>query len=124
MNRLKVAMALGGLVLMRTGSAYAQAPEMVRAKIPFAFEVGSATLPAGEYELRFDPAETQRVLAVSSTDGRHQAYVLTEPVEAGKGVAKANRLVFERKGTGYALSKVFADDSRAGLEVLGTQPAD
>lgn len=123
MNRsLPVAMALGGLVLM--GTAYAQGAESVRAKIPFAFKVGQATLPAGEYSLRYDPAEAGSVLTVRSSDGRHEAFVLTEPVNAGHGTPNANKLVFERDGTSYVLSEVFSDESSLGLEVLGTHPAD
>jgi len=121
---LPVAMALGSLVLMGTGSAYAQGAESVRAEIPFDFKVGEATLPAGEYRLRYDPSEAQGVLTVRSADGRHQAFVLTEAVDAGNGTPNANKLVFEREGASYVLSEVFTDDSSVGLEVLGTHSAD
>ena len=125
MNRwLPVAMALGGLVLMGTGRAYAQSAESVQAKIPFDFTVGQATLPAGEYRLSYDPAEAQGVLTVRSADGHHEVFVLTEPVDAKHGMPNANKLVFEREGTRYVLSEVFTDDSSVGLEVLGTHPAD
>jgi len=119
-----VAVALGGLVLVGTGSAYAQGSESVQAKIPFAFKVGQATLPAGEYRLLYDPAEAQGVLAVRSADGHHEVFVLTEAVDARNGTPNANKLVFERAGTSYVLSEVFTNDSSVGLEVVGTHPAD
>jgi hypothetical protein len=119
-RRLPVAMVLGSLVLMGTGRAYAQGVESVRAKIPFDFRVGQATLPAGEYRLSYDPAEAQGVLAVQSADGRKDAFVMTEPVDVKHGTPKTNRLVFEREGTSYVLSEVFTADSSLGLEVLGT----
>lgn len=125
MNRkLTVAIALGGLVLVGTGRAFAQGPESVKAKIPFAFKVGPATFPAGEYRLQYDPAEAPSVLSVRSADGRHEAFVLTQPVYAKNGTPNANNLVFEREGTSYVLSEVFTDGSRLGLEVVGTHPAD
>jgi hypothetical protein len=117
-------MALGGLVLVGTGSAYAQSAESVRAKVPFDFKVGQATLPAGEYNLKYDPADARGVLTVRSADGHHEAFVLTEAVDARKGTPNTNKLVFEREGTTYVLSEVFTDDSRVGLEVLGTHLAD
>ena len=119
---LPVAMALGGLVLMGTGRAYAQSAESVQAKIPFDFTVGQATLPAGEYDMKYDPAESQSVLTVRSADGHHEVFVLTEPVDAKHGMPNANKLVFEREGTTYVLSEVFTNDSSVGLEVLGTNP--
>ena len=82
---VSVAMALGGLVLVGTGSAYAQSSESVRAKVPFDFKVGQATLPAGEYNLKYDPADARGVLTVRSADGHHEAFVLTEAVDARKG---------------------------------------
>lgn len=125
MNRwLPAALALGSLVLMGTGSAYAQASELVQAKIPFAFKVGQATLPAGEYRLWYDPADLQGALTVRSVSGRHQAFVLAEPVQAKNGTPNANKLVFEREGPSYVLSEVFTDDSTMGLEVVGTHPAN
>lgn len=121
---LPVAVALGSVVLMGTGRAYAQSAESVRAQIPFDFKVGNTTLPAGEYRLKYDPAESQGVLTVRSADGRHEAFVLTEAVAARKGTPVANRLEFEREGASYVLSEVFSDGSNVGLEILGTHPAD
>ena len=124
MNRwLPVAMAVGGLVLMESGSAYAQGVEKVRAEISFDFKVGQSTLPAGDYRLSHDPAELG-VLTVRSADGRHVAVVMTEAIEARKGTPNANKLVFEREGASYVLSEVFTKDSSVGLEVVGTHPAD
>jgi hypothetical protein len=120
---LPVAMALGGLVLMETGSANAQGVESVRAEISFDFKVGHATLPAGDYRLSHNPAEAG-VLTVRSMDGRHGAVVMTEAIEARNGTPNANKVVFEREGTSYVLSEVFTNDSSVGLEVLGTHPAD
>src|SRR5262245_6877765 len=95
-RRFPVAMALGGLVLAGAASARAQGEESLRAQIPFEFKVGSATLPAGEYRVEYDPAETQSMLDVSSMDGHHQAIALTEGVIARKGAPNSNRLVFEK----------------------------
>jgi len=74
MNRwLPAALTLGSLFLVGTGSAYAQGSQSVQAKIPTAFKVGRATLPAGEYRVKYDPAEAQGVLTVRSADGHHEA---------------------------------------------------
>lgn len=121
---LPVALALGSLVLMGTGSAYAQSSESVQAQIPFDFKVGRTTLPAGEYRVKYDPAEEPGLLTVRSADGHREVFVLTQPVAVRKDRSNADKLVFEREGTRYVLSEVFTEDSSTGLEILGTHPAD
>jgi hypothetical protein len=109
---------------MGTGSAYAQSSESVQAQIPFDFKVGRTTLPAGEYRVKYDPAEEPGLLTVRSADGHREVFVLTQPVAVRKDRSNADKLVFEREGTRYVLSEVFTEDSSTGLEILGAHPAD
>jgi len=122
MTRSLAAAALGGLVLLGAGDAQALSSEAVRANVPFAFTVGGATLPAGEYRVSYDDVEVAGVLAIRSQDGRHHAFVMAEPVDAAKATGEP-RLVFEREGSSYRLAEVIAPATRAELDVLKTQPA-
>ena len=68
MSRWFPALALAGVVLAGTGSVQAQESETLTATIPFDFKVGQATLPAGQYSLSYDAAESPGVLTVRGKD--------------------------------------------------------
>ena len=102
------------LVLILTGlvvSTNAQTPQRpeLRANIPFAFHVGQASLPAGEYRISVvNPSSDRKVLRVSSLDGRSSAMVQVTTV-SGKEHDHA-KLLFNRYGDQY----VFAVAELAG----------
>jgi hypothetical protein len=121
-RRFTIAAALAGLVGLSAGRVYAQGSESLRASVPFDFRVGHSLLPAGRYDVSYDPAESG-VLTVRSDDGRHSAVVLTEGVSTGSPQKDA-RLVFDRQGSGYTLARVFGAGEDTGLEVVGTPAAD
>ena len=117
--------------LVGGGKAYAQGSETLHASVPFEFKVGHAVLPAGRYEVSYDAVDAPAILFVRSQDGGHSAFVLIESTGARnpRGEDARNRdedatLVFERQGSGYALSKVFGPDQENGLEVAVTPAAD
>ena len=124
MNRwFRIAAVLGGLGFLGVGPAFAQSSERLHANIPFEFTVGGTVLPAGRYDVTYDVLEAQGVLVVRSQDGHHGALALTEGVDTGSPKREAS-LVFEREGSRYALSQVFAADAHTGLEIIGTHAAD
>ena len=90
------------LVTLSASAAQAQtnSPERVIAKIPFAFNVGKTSLPAGKYTFTVvNPASDRKVLQIRSIDGRASAMVLTNSI---KGILTENaKLVFERYDDQY-----------------------
>ena len=116
-------MALGGLTLLG-GAASANAADLlaVRARIPFTFKAGGATLPPGEYVFRFDGVEQPGVLRVRSHDGRGAAFVLTQKAEVPEGSGDQPRLLFEKDESQYVLSQVLDPGIRYGIEVVNTRP--
>jgi hypothetical protein len=114
-RRFTIAAALAGLVALGAGTVYAHGSESLRATVPFDFKVGQTLLPAGRYDVSYDPAESG-VLTVRSEDGRHTAVALTDGVSTGNS-KKEGRLVFDRQGSGYTLSRVFGPGEDTGLEV-------
>ena len=90
------------LVTLCASAAHAQtnSPERVIAKIPFAFNVGKTSLPAGKYTFMVvNPASDRKVLQIRSIDGRASAMVLTNSI---KGILTENaKLVFERYDDQY-----------------------
>jgi len=89
----------------------AQAQTNVIANIPFAFNAGKTTLPAGRYTITvLNPASDRKILQIRSLNGRSSAVVLTTGI-IGQASDDA-KLVFERYGDRY----VFAHAQLAGDE--------
>lgn len=80
------------------------------ASVPFAFTVGGANMPAGNYIFEARPANGMLIL--TDPTGRNHAY-LTFPAGDPNGSLPA-RLVFEKRGTNYRLAQVYAAASGSG----------
>jgi hypothetical protein len=108
------------LTLLVVGSAQAQDPgTALRASIPFDFNVGGRTLPAGKYEIRRVNDEPVG-LVIQNVDHRHkEAMFPTEPVDAHK-IPSQNLLIFHRYGDSYFLSEVLTAGEGRGEELLPT----
>ena len=108
---LTIAILMFMAVVTITADAQVSGSKM-SASIPFAFNVGNKTLPAGEYTVRVvNPSSDRRVLQIRSTDGRVSAVIQT----IGAALNSANnaddaRLVFHRYGDTY----FFAQAQMAG----------
>ena len=94
-----------------TVSAQAQSTgaQKVVANIPFAFNVGNTSLPAGKYTITvLNPSSDRKVLQVRSTNGRSTA--ITQTINVIGDASDDSKLVFHRYGDRY----VFAQAQMAG----------
>ena len=90
----------------------AHAQTKLIASIPFAFNAGKTTLPAGRYTITvLNPSSDRKILQIRSMNGRSSAVILTTGI-IGNTSEKA-KLVFERYGDRY----VFAQAQMAGDEI-------
>jgi hypothetical protein len=85
------------------------------ANIPFQFNVGNKTLPAGEYTVaQVNPASDHAVLQLRSKDGRAGARV-----QMGSVIGKAQesaKLIFNRYGNQYFFAQAWVDGDNTGLQ--------
>lgn len=96
-------------VLAIDAQAQSANSQRVIATIPFSFNVGRASLPAGKYTITVvNPSSDRKTLQIRSMDGRSSAMVLTTGV-LGKASDDA-KLVFHRYGDLY----FFAQAQMAG----------
>jgi hypothetical protein len=107
------------IVLVGSMAVAAQAQTSGRtqlvANIPFEFNVGSKTLPAGEYLVLSTSAETSNVvLKIQSQDGKASAMLQMGSV-IGKA-QKSAKLIFNRYGNRYFFAQVWVDGDKTGLE--------
>src|SRR5215472_3782606 len=108
---------LSGVALMALAPAFAQDREMVDAKIPFAFNVGSKMLPAGNYEVSNTFTNT---LVIRNT-ATHQAVMAITNADSPKQIEGDGAVIFRSYGDTYFLSAVQAGENRKALGVSKTE---
>ena len=92
-------------------SAHAQSgsAQRVVANIPFTFDVGKTSLPAGKYTITvLNTSSDRRILQIRSANGRSTAMIVTSSVIGD--ASEKSKLVFERDDDRY----VFAQAQLAG----------
>ena len=91
---------------LSSAKAQTQPGLQLKASIPFAFSVGSQTMPAGEYTVRCtNPSSDKKVLQLRSSHGHESALVITSSV-IGKG-QDDSKLVFNRYGDQYFFAQAW-----------------
>ena len=101
---LTIAMIMLVAALATTAQAQGPSSQVMRARIPFAFHVGSKELPAGEYKLIvLNPNSDQKVLQIRSADGRVSALVNTLGMNAA--ATEKSKVVFHRYGDNYFFAR-------------------
>jgi len=102
-------MMLAG-VLAVSAQAQTNSSQRVIASIPFAFNVGKTTLPAGKYTITvLNPTSDRKTLQIRSLNGRASAIVLTT-TSSGRASDTA-KLVFERYGDQYVFAQAQMDET-------------
>lgn len=105
---------LAGVFVVRAEAQTSSAQHVI-AKIPFAFTVGKATLPAGRYTITvLNSTSDRKAVQVRSMDGQSSAIVWTTAFEGH--AAEDARLVFERYGDRYFFAQaLMAGDTLAAV---------
>ena len=106
---LTIAIMMFVAVAAITAEAQASGTRHLRARIPFAFNVGAKSLPAGEYTITvLNPTSDRKALQIRSTDGHVSAIIQTN--ELNVNAPEHAKLVFNRYGDRY----FFAQAQMAG----------
>jgi hypothetical protein len=107
------------LLMMAVVSVQAQSRGKIAVTIPFEFQIGNKTLPAGEYSVK---QLTPNSMLVQSDDGQASALVVTNNrVQADINERAAQeRLVFHQYGSQYFLSQVWLVRGGDGRELNKT----
>lgn len=97
-------------------SVQAQSRNRITAHIPFAFQIGDKTLPAGDYSVK---RLSQSALLIESADGETRAIAQAQRSVRNNDSAKQSteRLVFRQYGEQYFLAQVWMIKGGAGREL-------
>ena len=96
-------------LMLNTTGAYAQS--YVKADVPFAFNVGTAELPAGTYEIK---VLSQSTIMIQNSETGAAALSIARRDDTRKTESK---LVFDRVGAQYFLSEAWSSSGAAGMIV-------
>ena len=114
---LVVAMMMLVAVAATAARSQSPAPRLMRAHIPFAFNVGNKQLPAGEYNVTvLNPSSDQKVLQIRSTDGRISAIVNTLGMKSKS--PEKSKLAFHRYGDTYFFAQAQVSGELTALAAL------
>lgn len=112
-------MILVGFAAISTQAQTGGAQKVV-ATIPFAFNVGKTTLPAGKYTVAvMNPTSDRKVLQIRKTNGRESAMVITTDV-AGNSSDDA-KLVFHRYGDRFFFAQAQMRGDSTSLAAVRTR---
>ncbi len=102
------------LVIANNG-AYAQTP--ARADVPFAFNVGTAHLPAGLYKIKRADFDNKFIMLsnVDTGDTVLSAFQRETPSHVN------HKLIFHHRGNQYFLAEIWGGERNAGMAVPATK---
>ena len=104
------------LFVLTIVSVQAQSKNRITAHVPFDFQVGEKTLPAGDYSVK---RLSQNTLLVESADGEQSAIAQAPRNVEGNVNAKPSRekLVFRQYGDQYFLAQVWMIRGNMGRDI-------
>jgi hypothetical protein len=110
------------MLIMLAVSAHGQTSSVqkVIANIPFAFNVGKTTLPAGKYTIIvLNPTSDRKTLQIRSLNGRSSAIVLT--MASNGSLSDSAKLVFERYDDRYYFAQAQMAGDATSLAAVRTK---
>ncbi len=105
--------------------ALAQAPNKLKAEIPFSFRIGSQVYEAGSYEASMVALSVGgKYLRMTNRDTNHGGLALIQSPIAKNGTDKdyAPRLVFQCNGSDCTLSQVWTGNGESGAQLKSVAP--
>ncbi|HEV7857865.1 MAG TPA: hypothetical protein VGO91_04485 [Pyrinomonadaceae bacterium] len=116
MKRILRAVALLGVLMLTASAVFAQSERGTIVNIPFAFNVGEKTLPAGDYRIQPYRRDTDKVWLIQNQEQHAGTFVMTIPVRSNT-TRDEGQMIFHRYGEQYFLSQVWTPCTSTGVEL-------
>jgi len=111
MKKRALAVAVALIVSITAAGACFAHRRVVLANIPFVFEAGNKTLPAGRYQIETVPTGAGTLQRIRLVDGDAQVTVHTIAVASVDGKS-APELIFHRYGRSYFLAQIWNGEGK------------
>jgi len=120
---IPLAMIMLAGVLTVGAQAQTSSAQKVIANIPFTFNAGKTTLPAGKYTITVvNPASDRKILQIRSLDGRSSAMVLT--MDSSVKASDTAKLMFDRYGDRYFFAQAQMGEATSLTAVRSKEHAE
>jgi len=111
-----VLIAIAAFATALTTNAFGQTGKTVRANVEFDFQIGERMYPAGEYRIESISQQSDSILQIRSLgDGNKNELFVANHSIGGKG--QTPRLIFQKYGENYVLTKIFLDTDQWGYSI-------
>ncbi|HEY2431336.1 MAG TPA: hypothetical protein VGI12_01595 [Vicinamibacterales bacterium] len=104
----RASVLMAAMAMLTGGAAVARADQQVTATVPFVFQVGEMTLPAGVYTISYR-SEQPNLLTITAASGEHVTIALAVRL-SNEALADGPRLEFRRTAGANYLERVVLSD--------------
>ena len=109
-SKLAVTSAVLALAFISTATA-----QSMRIDVPFGFQAGNASLPAGTYTVEVN--QTAQRVKLNQLDGKSNCFLMVKAFN-GAGLVDRGSLVFTQHGSSYFLKRVKTAGVEGGAELF------
>lgn len=104
--KTRILATAGAVLLSIIGAGVCRAQSRtVEANVPFAFQVGNKTMPAGNYRVESMPTGNGSIQVLRANSGEARPTISTMPAATDSGIPVPS-LVFHRYGNHYFLAQI------------------
>jgi hypothetical protein len=113
---------LSAILVVGVIKAQAQVIGEIKARIPFEFHAGGATLPAGDYTIEVLPNSEFNLMEIRSADNHSSALIQAIGVQS-RSLPQNSELLFDHTGGDYYLARIFDENDKSGVAVMNAEYA-
>lgn len=111
-----VFIAVAAFAAALTTNAFGQTGDTVKVNIKFDFQIGERMYPAGEYRIESMSRQSDNILVIRSVgDAKSNGIFVADHAIGGK--EQTPRLVFQKYGENYVLTRIFLDTDQWGYAI-------
>jgi hypothetical protein len=111
-----ILIAIAAFATALTTNTFGQTGKTVRANVKFDFQIGERIYPAGEYRIGSISRLNDNILQIRSVgDANKNHIIIANHSNAGK--RQTPKLVFQKYGENYFLTKIFLDTEQWGYSI-------
>ena len=111
-----ILIAIAAFVIVSTPNAFVQTGKTVKADVKFDFQIGEGIYPAGEYVIERVSPQSDNILQIRSSGDANKKQIIVAGV-ANAGKRQTPKLVFQKYGENYFLTRIFLDTEQWGYSI-------
>jgi hypothetical protein len=115
-RQLLVFIALAAFATASTTNAFGQTAKTGQAHVKFDFQIGERIYPAGEYRIESINRQSGSILQIRSVGGSNKTQIILAN-QSIRGAGQTPRLVFQKYGANYSLTKINLDGGQWGYSI-------